>query len=392
MTLRLFDQDVDLLTFTARVLACEPEGARWEVVLDQTAFFPEGGGQGADHGTLGGAQVLDAQETGGIIRHVTDAPLPVGDTVEGRVEPIRRLSMMQQHTGEHILSGLICQRHGYRNVGFHIGTDAVTLDFNGPLTEDDIRQAERLANECIWRDQPVEVWVPSPEELAQLEYRSKKALEGDVRIVRIQGIDTCACCGTHVHTTGQVGQIKVMGAIHYKGGMRLSILCGMRALDAENALLAENRAVGQLLSAKAGEMDAATRRLMQERDELRLRCEQVGMRLFRALAAQQEAESVRILPADMLAPSQLRKAAGILAEGAQCGLTLIPRDAGWNFALCSRTQDVRPLAKALNARFGGRSGGAADMVQGMLESGTQEEISACLRGLRPFSPPIMSDG
>lgn len=366
MTIRLFDRDVECLDFTAQVLECVPKGKQWEVVLDQTAFFPEGGGQGADHGTLGGVQVLDAQEKAGIIYHTTDAPLTEGETVEGHVEPVRRLNMMQQHTGEHILSGLICRLHGYRNVGFHIGTDAVTLDFNGPLTEDEIHQAEQLANECVWRDQPVEVWVPSPEELAALEYRSKKALDGDVRIVRIAGVDTCACCGTHVKTTGQVGQIKVINAMNYKGGVRLFILCGMRALEAERAMLAENRAVSQALSAKQGELAGATQRLIQARDELRLRCEQTGMQLFCMLAAQQKGEAVRIVQADMLAPSQLRKAASLLAEGCRYGLALIPRGNGWNFALCSHTEDVRRVARLLNEAFGGKSGGTADMVQGVM--------------------------
>lgn len=378
MTIRLFDQDVTNLDFTARVLACTAAGPHYEVVLDQTAFFPEGGGQGADHGMLGGAKVLDAHEKAGVIHHLTDVPLTVGDTVEGHVEPVRRLSMMQQHTGEHILSGLICRLHGYHNVGFHIGTEAVTLDFNGPLTEEEVRHVERLANECIWRDQPVKVWVPSPEELSAMEYRSKKAIDGDVRIVSIEGVDTCACCGTHVKATGQVGQIKVISVMKYKGGVRLSILCGMRALDAENALLEENRAVSHALSAKPGELATATHRLLQERDELRLRCEQIGMQLFRLLCAQQESEAVRIVPADMLAPSQLRKAAGLLAEGARYGLALIPKGEGWSFALCSHTEDVRPAAKALNERFGGKSGGPRDMVQGVLESGSAEDMRSVL--------------
>ena len=383
MTIRLFDRDVTALDFTATVLECIPRGDSYEVVLDQTAFFPEGGGQGADHGTLGGANVLDAQEKGGVIRHTTDAPLTVGSSVEGHVEPVRRLSMMQQHTGEHILSGLICRLHGYHNVGFHIGTEAVTLDFNGPLTEDQVRHVEQLANEFIWRDLPVEAWIPSPEELAALDYRSKKAIDGDVRIVRIPGADTCACCGTHVLTTGQVGQIKVIGVMKYKGGVRLSILCGMRALEAENALLEENRAVSQALSAKPGELASATRRLLQERDELRLKCEQTGMQLFRLLAEKQEGEKVRIVPADMLAPSQLRKAAGMLAEGCRFGLALIPRGEGWSFALCSTAEDVRPAAQQLNQRFGGKAGGPRDMVQGVLASGSAAEMRALLEALVP---------
>ena len=381
MTIRLFDQDVKLLDFTARVLDCQSAGEGWDVTLDRTAFFPEGGGQGADHGTLGGAVVLDAHEKNGVILHRTDAPLPVGDTVEGHVDGVRRLSMMQQHTGEHILSGLICRMYGYHNVGFHIGTEAVTLDFNGPLTEAQAREAERLANECVWRDQPVRAFVPEKDELARMEYRSKKAINGDVRIVSIDGVDTCACCGTHVPTTGQVGQIKVLSVQKYKGGVRLSILCGMRALEMENGLLDENRAVSQALSAQSGGLAAAVKRVLQERDEMRLRCEQLGMQLFSARVKEMQAQPIRVLEADMLAPSQLRKAAGLLAEGGRYALTLQRRDSGWNFALCAAQADARDAAQALCARFGGRCGGPRDMVQGVLDGGEIAGMQAILEAL-----------
>ena len=381
MTIRLFDQDVNMLDFTARVLACDPAGDKWDVTLDRTAFFPEGGGQGADHGLLGDARVLDAHEKEGVILHRTDAPLTVGDTVEGHVEAERRLSMMQQHTGEHILSGLICRLYGYHNVGFHIGTEAVTLDFNGPLTEEQAREAERLANECVWRDQPVHAWIPEKEELARLEYRSKKAIDGDVRIVSIEGVDTCACCGTHVSTTGQVGQIKVLSAQKYKGGVRLSILCGMWALEMENQLLDENRAVSQALSAQSGELASAVRRMMQEREELRYRCQQLGMQLFAARAEALRAQPVRVVEADMLGQDQLRKAAGLLAEGGRYGLTLLKRADGWSFALCAPEADARAAAQVLCARFGGKSGGPRDMVQGVLDGGEPAEMQAALETL-----------
>ena len=381
MTIRLFDQDAYLLDFTARVLDCQCAGEGWDVTLNRTAFFPEGGGQGADHGTLGGARVLDAHEKNGVILHRTDTPLPVGDMVEGHVDGVRRLSMMQQHTGEHILSGLICRMYGYSNVGFHIGTEAVTLDFNGPLTEAQAREAERLANECVWRDQPVHAYVPEKEELARLEYRSKKAIDGDVRIVSIEGVDTCACCGTHVSTTGQVGQIKVLSAQKYKGGVRLSFLCGMRALEMENQLLDENRAVSQALSAQSGELASAVRRIMQERDDLRYRCQQLGIQLFAARAEALRAQPVRVVEADMLGQDQLRKAAGLLAEGGRYGLTLLKRADGWSFALCAPEADARAAAQVLCARFGGKSGGPRDRVQGVLDGGEPAEMQAALETL-----------
>lgn len=381
MTIRLFDQDVNLTHFTATVLACEEKDGHYAVTLDRTAFFPEGGGQGADHGTLGGAQVLDAHDVGGVILHTVDRPLAPGATVEGRVDWTRRLSMMQQHTGEHILSGIICREHGYHNVGFHIGTEAVTVDFSGPLTQEDIRLAERQANEIIWQNVPVRAWVPDAGTLATLDYRSKKAIDGDVRIVHIEGADTCACCGTHVERTGSVGQIKVIGAMNYKGGVRLSILCGMRALDHENIQQDENQAISHALSAKPGELTQGVQRLMNERDQLKARCDTLGQRVFTALLNAERTQDVRVLVADMLAPALHRKAAAQLAEGGRYGLILAPREAGWSFVLSSPTEDVRPAAAALCQRFGGKGGGPKDMSQGILQSGDPEAFREILKAL-----------
>lgn len=196
------------------------------------------------------------------MEHLVSGPLAVGSEVRGHVDAVRRMDMMQQHSGEHMFSGLVHGLFGYDNVGFHIGTEAVTMDFNGMLTEADVRRVELLANQAVWRDQPVEAFVPSREELANIEYRSKKEIAGDVRIVRIEGVDTCACCGTHVHTTGCVGQIKVIGVQKYKSGVRVSILCGRRALEYENALFDQAKAAGQALSVPTEELSGAVERMI----------------------------------------------------------------------------------------------------------------------------------
>lgn len=373
MTIRLYDKDSALLNFTARVTHCEERNGQYLVTLDQTAFFPEGGGQGADHGVLGAARVVDVHDAGGEVVHTTDAPLEAGQQVEGRVDAGRRLSMMQQHSGEHIFSGLVCRLYGYDNVGFHIGSEAVTMDFNGPLTEADIFRVERLANEAVWADLPVEAFVPPKDELEAMSYRSKKAIDGDVRIVRIPDIDTCACCGTHVKRTGSVGQIKVIGWQKYKSGVRVSILCGMRALDEENAVQEQAKRIAAALSAKQSEIADAAERLLAERDALRAQNDALGMRVFELLA-QRETGDVRVVLCDALAPSQVRKAAGRLAAGARMGLALIPKDGGYTFALCSEAEDVRPVTRALLEAFGGKGGGPRDMTQGVLERGTEEEI------------------
>ena len=379
MTIRLYDQDSMLLDFTATVTACYEKKGQYIITLNQTAFFPEGGGQGADHGMLGGVHVTDCHEHGGEVEHTTDGPLEVGAEIEGHVDAARRLDMMQQHSGEHIFSGLVCQLFGYDNVGFHIGSEAVTMDFNGPLTEADVRRVEQLANEIVWKNVPVETLLPDKEELDAMHYRSKKALEGTVRIVRIPGADICACCGTHVKQTGSVGQIKVMGWQKYKSGVRVSILCGRRALAEENTLLEQAKAASVALSCKQNELGSAVERLMAERDQLRFKSEQLGLQIFEMMAAQESANEVRVVVCDAIPASAVRKAAGKLCVGAQMGLVLVPREEGYSFALSSETVDVRPATKALCAAFGGKGGGPKDMTQGVLQGGTPEEIRAVLK-------------
>ena len=374
MTIHLYDKDSSLLEFDATVLSCEAKGDQYIVVLDQTAFFPEGGGQGADQGTLGGVCVLDAHEVGGQVQHLTDGALPVGETVHGCVDAQRRLAMMQQHSGEHIFSGIVHQLFGYDNVGFHIGSEAVTMDFNGPLTEEDVLRVERMANEIIWKNIPVVTLLPSPEELAAMEYRSKKALTGEVRIVTIEGADTCACCGTHVKYTGSIGQIKVLSCQKYKSGVRVSILCGTRALDEENMLLSQVKRASTALSCKQPEVADSVAKLLADRDSLRAQNDALGMRVFDMMAKEEGDRDVRVVMCDVLPASQARKAAGKLAAGAKAALVLIPRaEGGYSFAMSSEQMDIRPVTKALCEAFGGRGGGPKDMTQGVL--GAAEEAA-----------------
>ena len=313
MTIRLYDKDVDMLDFSAVVKTCVQRENGYVVTLDQTAFFPEGGGQGADHGTLGGAQVLDAHDVHGEVEHLVSAPLTIGSEVRGHVDAVRRMDM-----------------------------------------------------------------VPDREALANIEYRSKKEIDGDVRIVRIEGVDTCACCGTHVHTTGAVGQIKVVGVQKYKSGVRVSILCGRRALAYENAMLDQAKAAGHALSVPTEELSGAVERMLGERDRLRAQNDALGMRIFDLLAQREAKNAIRVVACDALPAAHARKAAGQLAVGAKAALVLIPREAGWSFALSSETEDVRPMTKALCAAFGGKGGGPKDMTQGVLSSGTEAEIRASL--------------
>ena len=260
MTEKLYEVDSYVQNFTAQVVSCTPVPGGFAVVLDRTAFFPEGGGQPCDTGRLGGARVLAVHTDGETITHTTDTPLTAGETVDGCLDWPARLDAMQQHTGEHILSGALHRLFGAENVGFHIGSPYVRMDTSIPLTQEQLAQAEAEANAAVRADTPVHCWVPDPETLARTDYRSKKELTGDVRLVEAGG-DCCACCGTHLTRTGEVGLIKIISFAHYKSGMRLAVACGQRAYDAVAGIWADTEAAGRLLSSPVGSLTPALERL-----------------------------------------------------------------------------------------------------------------------------------
>ena len=300
-TEKLYYADAFLRAFTGTVLSCEARKGSFLIALDRTAFYPEGGGQGADHGVLRvieGAErgqdagqkaaqdaapcaaVTDVHERGGVIYHTCDVPLPVGATVRGEIDWARRFDHMQQHSGEHILSGILCDRYHCDNVGFHLGSDTVTIDYNVPVSWEEALEAERMANAVIWEDRAVEIAFPSPAELDTLAYRSKKELTGEVRIVTFPGADCCACCGTHVRRAGQVGLVKILSCQKFREGVRLEILCGKRALDYLSAVWEADRAVGRLLSVKPEETLSAVERLREEAEAGKERIARLEERVF----------------------------------------------------------------------------------------------------------------
>ena len=231
MTTKLYDQDSHCRTFSAQVFSCTPvQGGQWHIVLDQTAFFPEGGGQPGDQGTLDTVRVLDTRERGDAIVHITDGPLTPGTSVTGELDWALRFARMQCHSGEHVLSGLAHSLYGCTNVGFHMGEDQVILDFDKELTPQQLTVLEDRANQIITENRPVTARYPAPEELAALDYRSKLDLTEQVRIVTIAGCDVCACCAPHVTCTGEIGLVKLVDAMRHRGGIRLWMVAGRLAL------------------------------------------------------------------------------------------------------------------------------------------------------------------
>ena len=373
-TEKYFEADAYRTQAEGRILAIEPDGkGGGKAALDGTVFYPEGGGQPADRGTLTLADgtvltVTDVHESAGVIWH-TVASLPesvsAGAVVTEAIDWTWRFDKMQQHTGEHILSGILHRMFGAENVGFHIGSDAVRMDTSVPISAEGLREAELAANRIVWQDVPVVITYPTREELAALTYRSKKEIEGQVRIVTIPGADVCACCGTHTASTGAVGQIKILASENYKGGVRLSIVCGERALLAAQAMRERQADIGALLSAKPSETANAVHRVYDEYTALKFAHFGLCGQLFDALAAQvvPGEDALRIVPG--LDPDGLHRLAVRLSE-ATTGLcaALTPNEKGTGYCLAQAGGDVRALTKALNATLNGRGGGKPGIYQG----------------------------
>ena len=365
-TQKLYYLDAHQKTFTAAVLSCVPGKHGYDVVLDRTCFYPEGGGQPGDTGSLSGVRVTDTHERGDEIVHFCDAPLAVGETVEGAIDYDRRFSFMQLHSGEHILSGIVHRRFGYENVGFHMGTDFVTIDFSGMLGPDELAAVEAEANEWIWKNIPIRITWPSPDELAAIPYRSKKELTGQVRIVTIPDVDICACCGTHVSNTGEIGFVKIFSCVKFHDGVRLEILCGRRALQYMSALVEQNRRVSGLLSAKPLQTADAAARLLEAEAALKLRAAQLEEQVFAQKAQALAGAGNVLLFEPPMTPDSVRRLTDLVmtACGGRAAVFAGSDAEGYKYAVGEADGDLRQLIKELNAELHGRGGGKPFFAQG----------------------------
>ncbi|PWJ47642.1 alanyl-tRNA editing protein [Faecalicatena contorta] len=381
MTEKLFYEDSHMTEFTARVEICRKKGEYFEVVLDRTAFFPEGGGQYADTGCLGDVRVLDVQEKNGMIYHVTEGMLDEGCEVTGKIDWDMRFMKMQQHTGEHIVSGLVHSRFGYNNVGFHLGSEDCTMDFNGEISKEELWEIEKLANEAAVKNLEVLVSYPSGAELDSLEYRSKIEIEGQVRIVTIPGYDVCACCAPHVKKTGEIGMIKLTNIQRYKGGVRITMLCGFRALADYGKKEGHVKNISVLLCAKEEEVSDAAKRLKEENAQLKVKLAEMQKKLleYKAKEVPEEEAFVCLFEEDLDGDSpRLLMNQVLVQDKTGCAVFWKTGETDFRYVIGSKTIDVRPLAKELNKRFEGRGGGKPEMVQGSLQ-GKEDEISTWMR-------------
>lgn len=379
MTEKIYEIDSYCRTFTAQVTACEPHGDGYAVALSRTAFFPEGGGQAADRGTLGGVPLTDVQIAEGAVWHYLPAPLTVGDTVEGVLDWDTRFARMQHHTAEHIVCGIAHRWHGLENVGFHLGSEDVTLDLSGELTREQIDAIEDEANRVVWANVAVTATIPTPEELAGITYRSKMDLEGDVRLVTIDGVDCCACCAPHVSRTGEIGVIKLLDFIRYKGGVRIHLLCGEAALLDYRNRYGQSAEISAKLSVKQNDLTAAVDRLMAEKDGFKLSLREANRRLADCMVAAVEPTDrpVYFIGKDWDTDTLRRMVNGLTARCGGLCVVYTGTDGAYTYVM-GGTDHLKESAAQMNAALAGRGGGDHRQVQGRVQA-TAAEIAAYWR-------------
>lgn len=394
MTKKLYYEDAYATEFDATVVSCEKkmvdnkadeqmEGAAtivYQVILDQTLFFPEEGGQSPDKGLLGGASVLDVQIKNDIITHTLDKPLELGRAVHGTIDWKHRFSNMQQHSGEHIFSGTVNHLYGYNNVGFHLSDNVVTMDFDGVLTEEEVEKVEYLVNEAIVKNLPITVTYPTKEELAVLDYRSKIEIQGQVRIVSVEGVDVCACCAPHVKKTGEIGMLKVMSVQNHRGGVRISILCGFRALEAfrkkaavitelmDSLTVSQDLLTDRVEKLKAANQDYKYRLAMSKQKLLEVKMAEIPSEQENVLLFEQDIESIvmRNVVNELTA-----KHRGV------CGVFVGNDETGYSFIIGSANVDCSQVAAVLREKTGAKCGGKKAMIQGSVQV-SEEKLKEAL--------------
>ena len=373
-SVKRYYEDCHLRQFETRVVACEETDRGYEILLEETAFFPEGGGQAWDQGTLGPVKVLEVRERGEAVVHLCDGPLTVGETVEGVLDWDRRFDQMQQHTGEHIVSGIVHRLYGFDNVGFHVGADVITVDFDGIIPQEALPLIEAEANQVVWQNLTLRCWYPSEEELPTVGYRTKRALPWPVRIVEIPGVDKCACCGVQVAMTGEVGLIKLFNCVKFHQGVRIEMACGGRALALLNEAYDQNRQVSQAFSAKIFETGEAARTMNRRLAESEYRANSLQKQIYDQMAQSYRNKGNVLLYCPDCPPAELRELADRIAD--VCGGTAFlysGSEGSCNVCLVSRTDDLKELGKELKTRFQARGGGRPGYFQGTVRA-TAEEL------------------
>ncbi len=379
MTEKIYYTDQYLKEFEGTVVSCEKdENGKYNIILDRTAFFPEGGGQDADSGTLNGKEIEYVFEEGEDVVHVCAEPFDIGEKVEGIIDFDKRFLIMQKHSGEHIFCGVAHSLYGVENMGFHIGSECITVDFDKIITPEEVRNAEKITNEIIWDNRKITSSFPTHEEAENIEFRSKKEIKGQIRLVTIENCDVCACCGTHVKMTGEIGCLKITSISKKRAGTSVTMQVGKDAFEDYSAKHDELARLSNMLALKPLEIADGVQRLKDEIANLKYELQKVKLDSF--------AEKIKDLSGDVevvfekdLTPDEVRKMCDLLADKVTVAAVLSGSDeTGYKYTLASRSMDLRQLAKDFNAALSGRGGGKPEMVQGNVNA-KQNEIESFLR-------------
>lgn len=375
MPKKLFYKDQYLKSFRSEVTACTAIKDFFAISLAETAFYPEGGGQHGDSGKIGDAEIYDTHERDGEIFHYSKTPLEVGTVVDCAIDWDRRFSLMQEHSGEHIVSGIIHQKFGYHNVGFHMGAETVTIDFDGVIDAQQLGDIERLANEKIWENSETEINIYRANELKSIAYRSKKELEGDVRIVTFQGSDCCACCGLHVAHTGEIGCIRLLSVQNLRGGVRIEMNSGRKCYEYFADVAEQNASIAKKLSVKERTTDIAVQRLKDETQALKIQIAELNaMRFVTVAEGYRDSENVLHFEHNITFDELCKLTNQIMEQISGTAAVFTGDDAsGYKYAVGKKDSDIRTEIKAMNTALGGRGGGKPHFAQGSV-SAKREDI------------------
>lgn len=373
---RIYYKDNYLTEFDAKVMDCINDNGLIKVVLNDTAFYPEGGGQKADIGKIDDVNVIDVQEKNGIVYHTVDKEIEIGKEVKCKVDFETRFSNMQHHTAEHIVSGLVCSKYNAENVGFHMGKDAVTIDFNVLLNKEQLMEIEQLSNEAVFKNVPIKVTNYTKEEASKIKYRSKKELEGIIRIVEIPGYDICACCGIHVARTGEIGIIKLLDVEKYKSGCRVSLLCGKKALGNYNNIYNQIDETSTLLSVKHNEIIDNVKELLDKNNELKHQNLYLKYQMFDMEISNKNIDENQFIVKEKLEPSEMKVFCTKLQDKALdiSGVFSKENDELYRFQIMSKKSDLKPLAQRMISEYNGKGGGSNNLIQGQLNI-TDEQVN-----------------
>ena len=392
MTQRLYYDDVYMKEFDAKVLRCEASGSNWKIVLDRCAFYPEGGGQSGDRGILADPasdrmiQVADTQEEGEDIVLVCDAPVPEGSSVRGTLDWEYRFDRMQNHSGEHIISGLIHTRLGYNNVGFHMSADRMTIDLDGEISEEVLREIEQKANEIVWSNVPVRIDTYTEEEAEEIEFRSKRELHGQIRVVSIPGADVCACCGTHVAFTGEIGPIRIVSHVRFKGGIRMELMCGRWAYQYMTEVFRQNHQVSVLMSSKMLETAGAVTKLLDDQTQLKGRMIGLFYEQIERKADELAGTGDVLIFAQNYTPVLVQKLTARVMEKTDSAVFSFAGndEEGYKYAVGQTGGDLKAFVKNMNEELSGRGGGKPFFLQGSVSSDLESIVkffSERIRGI-----------